>query len=260
MQNELNFESLLSQLEQNISTTTKGGYVFSELTMKDQRRILNMGFSPIEIPVRISNVYDDFISSNVQSNQDVIKSIELFTLDVKPYVMVQLRQITLGDIYIDNNGNTYKIREVTDSDLISKIEPKVIEFNNFILRLSVPNLTKDKMINSQLLAELNNFKKNLSDEDYGKVADLYTVYELLKYITEIELDGKVFDFEKCPVNKKIKIVNSLPQRVISEINDYIEEVKKHEEIALQALNEETGESTTMDMTTLFFTKNARENG
>lgn len=148
MQNELNFESLLSQLEQNISTTTKGGYVFSELTMKDQRRILNMGFSPIEIPVRISNVYDDFISSNVQSNEDVIKSIELITLDVKPYVMVQLRQITLGDIYIDNNGNTYKIREVTDSDLISKIEPKLIEFNNFILRLSVPNLTKDKMINS----------------------------------------------------------------------------------------------------------------
>ena len=83
---------------------------------------------------------------------------------------------------------------------------------------------------------------------------------MLKYITEIELDGNVFDFEKCPVNKKIKIVNSLPQRVISEINDYIEEVKKHEEIALQALNEETGESTTIDMTTLFFTKNARENG
>ena len=148
MQNELNFESLLSQLEQNISTTTKGRYVFSELTMKDQRRILNMGFSPIEIPVRISNVYDDFISDNVQSKEDVIKSIELITLDVKPYVMVQLRQITLGDIYIDNSGNTYKIREVTDSDLISKIEPKVIEFNNFILRLSVPNLTKDKMINS----------------------------------------------------------------------------------------------------------------
>lgn len=260
MQNVLNFESLLSQLEQNISTIKKGGYVFSELMMKDQRRILNMAFSPIEIPVRISNIYDDFICSNVQSDEDIIKSIELITLDVKPYVMVQLRQITLGDNYIDSNGKTYKIREVTDGDLSSKVEPKVIEFNNFILRLAVPNLSKDKTINSQLLVELTNFKKNLSDEDYGKIADLYTIYELLKYITEIELDGNVFDFEKCPVNKKIKIVNSLPQRVISEINDYIEEVKKHEEIALQALNEETGESTTIDMTTLFFTKNARENG
>lgn len=110
------------------------------------------------------------------------------------------------------------------------------------------------------MVELGNFKKNLSDEDYGKVADLYNVYELTKYITEIELDGDIFNFEKCPVNKKMKIVNNLPQRVITEITEYIDLVKSHEDKALEAINDETGESTTMDMTTLFFTKNARENG
>ena len=108
-----------------------------------------------------------------------------------------------------------------------------------------------------MLVELGNFKKNLSDEDYGKVADLYNVYELLKYITEIELNGDIFDFEKCPVNKKMKIINSLPQRVINEINEYIDSVKEHEDKALEAINEETGETTMMDMTTLFFTKHAR---
>lgn len=65
MSKELNFESLLSELSGNITTVEKGDYVFSELTMKEQRRILNMGFSPIEIPVRISNVYNDFISEAV---------------------------------------------------------------------------------------------------------------------------------------------------------------------------------------------------
>ena len=35
MAKELNFESLLSELEGNISTITKGDYVFSELTMKE---------------------------------------------------------------------------------------------------------------------------------------------------------------------------------------------------------------------------------
>lgn len=65
MSKELNFESLLSELSGNITTVEKGDYIFSELTMKEQRRILNMGFSPIEIPVRISNVYNDFISEAV---------------------------------------------------------------------------------------------------------------------------------------------------------------------------------------------------
>lgn len=257
MSKELNFESLLSELSGNITTVEKGDYVFSELTMKEQRRILNMGFSPIEIPVRISNVYNDFISEAVQFRDDIAKVCETVTLDVKPYVMVQLRQITLGDKYVDSDGKTYTIRPVTDADLKSKVEPKMIEFNNFILRLEVPNLEKDRMINGQMLVELGNFKKNLSDEDYGKVADLYNVYELMKYITEIELNGNIFDFEKCPVNKKIKIVNSLPQRVVSEITDYIDEVKSHEDKALEATNDETGEVTIMDMTTLFFTKNAR---
>lgn len=257
MAKELNFESLLSELEGNISTITKGDYVFSELTMKEQRRILNMGFSPIEIPVRISNVYNDFITESVSLKDDIVNVNDIITMDVKPYIIVQLRQLTLGDKFIDNTGNTFTIRKVTDADLKSKVNPKMIEFNNFILRLEVPTLAKDRTINGQLLVELGNFKKNLSDEDYGKVADLYNVYELLKYITEIELNGDIFDFEKCPVNKKMKIINSLPQRVINEINEYIDSVKEHEDKALEAINDETGESTTMDMTTLFFTKHAR---
>ena len=257
MAKELNFESLLSELEGNISTVTKGDYVFSELTMKEQRRILNMGFSPIEIPVRISNVYNDFISEAVTLKDDIVNANEVITMDVKPYVMVQLRQLTLGDTFIDSTGKKYRIRQVTDADLKAKVDPKMIEFNNFILRLEVPTLVKDRMVNGQLLVELGNFKKNLSDEDYGKVADLYNVYELIKYITEIELNGDVFDFEKCPVNKKMKIVNSLPQRVITEINEYIDSVKEHEDKALEAIDDETGEITTMDMTTLFFTKHAR---
>lgn len=260
MANELKFESLLSQLENNISTTIKGEYEFSELTMNAQRRILNMGFSPIEIPVRISNVYNDFIKESVKLKDDIVDVTDVITMDVKPYVMVQLRQLTLGDKYIDSDGKIYTIRKVTDSDLKSKIEPKMIEFNDFILRLEVPTLTKDRIINGQLLVELGNFKKNLSDEDYGKVADLYNVYELTKYITEIELKGDIFNFEKCPVNKKMKIVNNLPQRVVAEITEYIDAVKSHEDKALEAINDETGEITTMDMTTLFFTKNARENG
>jgi hypothetical protein len=257
MAKELNFESLLSELQGNISTITKGNYTFNELTMKEQRRILNMGFSPIEIPVRISNVYNDFITESVSLKDDIVNVNDAITMDVKPYVMVQLRQITLGDKYYDSDGKSYTIREVTDTDLKEKIEPKMIEFNNFILRLAVPTIAKDRLVNGQLLVELGNFKKNLSDEDYGKVADLYNVYELIKYITEIELNGDIFDFEKCPVNKKMKIVNSLPQRVVTEINEYIDSVKAHEDKALEATNDETGESTIMDMTTLFFTKSAR---
>ena len=259
MANELNFESLLSQLEQNSRSVEKGKYKFTELTMNDQRKILNIGFNPIEIPVRISNIFNEFIRTSVEDAIDVTDVMQSITIDVKPFIIVQLRNLTLGDKYVDSSSNTsYTLYDVKEEDLESSIEPTVIQFNNFILRLAVPTLAKDQNINNQLLLELGNFKKKLNDEDYGKVADLYQIYELMKYITEIELDGNVFDFEKSPVNKKLKIINSLPQRVISEITDYVETVKDLETKALTATNEITNESIEVEMSTLFFAKNARE--
>ena len=109
-----------------------------------------------------------------------------------------------------------------------------------------------------MINELKSFKKKLSDEEYGKVADLYQMYELIKYITEIEFNGAVFDFEKSPINKKMKIINSLPQRVTNQISDYIESVKEKEQIALTATNDETNETIEMDMSSFFFTKTARQ--
>lgn len=170
-----------------------------------------------------------------------------------------MRTLTLGDKYYDSSENgSYTLYDVTEKDLTNTIEPTIIEFNNFILRLSVPTIMKDQSLNSQLLVELGNFKKNLSDDDYGKVADLYHVYEIMKYITEIELNGNVFNFEKCPVNKKMKIINSLPQRVISEITDYMDRVKDLEQKALTAINDNDNSTIEVDLSSLFFTKTARQ--
>ena len=170
-----------------------------------------------------------------------------------------MRTLTLGDKYYDSSENgSYTLYDVTEQDLTNTIEPTIIEFNNFILRLSVPTIMKDQSLNSQLLIELGNFKKNLSDDDYGKVADLYHVYEIMKYITEIELNGNVFNFEKCPVNKKMKIINSLPQRVISEITDYMDRVKDLEQKALTAINDNDNSTIEVDLSSLFFTKTARQ--
>ena len=226
IKNELDFESLIAGLNDGSDTVSKSRFKFRELTMKEQRKILNMGFNPIEIPARIENIFNEYIKTGVEVVDSIIDIGEEVTIDLKPLLIVQLRTLTLGDKYVDSQSNiSYTLYDVKDEDLDVTIEPEMITFNNFIIRLSVPTLNKDTSVNSQLLVELGNFKKKLSEDDYGKVADLYQVYELMKYITEIELNGQVFNFERCPVNKKNKIINSLPQKVVGKINDYIEKVK-----------------------------------
>ena len=127
------------------------------------------------------------------------------------------------------------------------------------MHLEVPTLDKDTALNTQLLTELGKFKPNsIRDEDYGKIADIYQMYEIMKYITEIEFKGKVFDFAKTAVNKKMKIINSLPQRVVADINEYIESVKENENLALTMVNDETMEESKISIDALFYSKFARD--
>ena len=146
---------------------------------------------------------------------------------------------------------------MTADDLTSSIEPSLIEYNNLTIRFCVPTLAKETTINNQLLLELGKFKKNLAEEDYGKVSDLYHVYEIFKFITSIEVGGKVFDFSNCPTNKKMKIVNNLPHKVVIAINEYIEKSREKAEKNIVATIPETNESINLDVSTIFFENTAR---
>lgn len=258
--NELDFESLLQELGDNSNKTTIGEFEFTELTMQDQRKITNMGFNPIEIPVRMSNIHNEYIKSAVSYVDDLANIAKNATVDIKPFLIVQLRHITLGDKYVDTEAKgVYTLRKVEASDFEKKIEPEVIKFNDFVIHLEVPTIEKDTSLNNQLLVELGKYKSNsLKDDDYGKIADIYQMYEIMKYITEIEFKGNVFDFSMAALNKKMKVINSLPQRIVVDISEYIEKVKANEAIALTMVNDETQEESTMSIDSLFYSKFARE--
>lgn len=101
MSDELNFESLLSELDGNITTISKCGLKFNELKMSDQRKIMNMSFNPIEIPARVSNIFNEYIRNSVQFESDVVDVCNVLTVDIKPFILTQLRILTLGDNYVD---------------------------------------------------------------------------------------------------------------------------------------------------------------
>lgn len=256
MSDELSFETLLAELGDTSSSVSNGGYTFSELKMSDQRKMMNMSFNPIEIPARVANIFNEYIKKCVQFDGDIGDVGEFITVDIKPFVLTQLRIVTLGDVYADRqNKKIYTINPIPHDSLISKIKPSFIEYNNLIIRFCVPTLNKETHINNQLLLELAKFKKNLSEEEYGKVSDIYQIYELFKYITEIESGDKVFDFANCPINKKMKIINNLPHKVVISINEYIESSRRDNEII--AVNKDTGENIELDISTLFFENTAR---
>lgn len=259
MANELNFESLLTELGENTTQTDIGSFRIKELKMSDQRKIMNMSFKAIEIPARVSNIFNEFIKNSVtitdENVPDVLNSI---TVDIKPFLLAQIRILTLGDIYVDKKKKkNYVINPITEESVVSKIKQEVFTHNNIEIVCNVPTLNIDTNYNNQLLLELGKFKKDVSEEDYGKVADLYQTYEIYKYIKEIRMGESTFDFVNCPTNKKMRIINNLSPRIISAINGYIEKTKIAGETEITATDKESNDTIKLDVSTIFFENTAR---
>lgn len=263
MKDELTFEDLLNDLHENgVQTSVKGGFKFTEMLHEESQKLMKIGSTSahIEIPAKISNLYTDFIKKSVEFENDVADVTEHVTIDIKPLLLNELRRITLGDLYIDDDGVEYTLNEVSDVDFKKTVEPIIINFNKFGIRLSVPTLEKERILHNQLISDLQQYrnKKQLKDSDYGEIADLYQNYEIMKYITEIDCAGAIYDFESSPKNKKFKLISSLPQKVIADINDFIEEVKENEKKATTVINNDTKEEQQIDLNSLFFVRNARK--
>ena len=263
MKDELTFEDLISDLQENgVETSVKGGFKFTEMLHEDSQKLMKIGSTSahFEIPPKVANLFTDFIKKSVEFEDDVVDITSIVTTDIKPLLLNELRRLTLGDTYVNDDDVAYTIREVTEDDFKNVVKPTIVKFNKFGINLSAPTLEKEKNLHNQLINDLQQYRnrKQLKDSDYGEIADLYQNYEIMKYITEIDCAEATYDFESSPKNKKIKLISSLPQKVIADINDYIELVKENEKKACTIINNETKEEEQIDLNTLFFVRNSRK--
>lgn len=251
----LTFDHLLSELKSNSKEEAKGSYIFKELTLKQQRKILSGSFEAVEIPAKLANIYSDYLCDSVFSSEDMVDMSKEVTLETKPFFINELRCVSLGRNYYEK-GINYELYNVQPEDLIPTAKPKTIIANKFKINIAVPTLQDDMKYNNLLINALGPYKKktDIKNINVGSVTDLYQVYELLKYIVSFEFDGVVYMFSRYSIQDRIKFINGLAQITINEIKAYIKEyVKAAEERAMTAISPTTGNKIIADINSLFFT-------
>lgn len=268
MAENISFEDILSSLKKNTSTRNIGGYEFNELTLKQQCEILAAGFDGVEAPAKLTNIYNNYIKTCVKFEDSLVSLLDDTKLERRGFMLNILRQVSLGSKYYkdpeeDSNiteRTCYTLYTVTEEDLQVVMEDKEITFgpnSEFTILLSTPTLSKDNHYNALLINALQPYSKKKDNSIIGPVADLYQIYEIMKFIKFASMNGVRFDFEQRTTNDKQKFLNLLPQNVIAEINDYIRDTKKHESKALEAVAE-TGDKINIGFDELFFIKAAKE--
>lgn len=259
------FENILAELKNSVTETVKGNYVIREITLKQQRKILNGGFEAVEMPAKLANIYNDYIRESVVRNDSMVDISQVVTVDVKPYLLIELRRNTFGDIYYGDGdedeeveNKEYKLYEVTAKDLESAIKPVKVKFGNVTIKLDVPTIEKESKYNALLISTgLSSFKKKKIDEStLAQVADVYQLYEMMKYISTIVFDGVEYDFDKVAMAQKMRFLDMISPTIVNNINKFIKKVKKSEEKAFKAIADD-GDEITLGTRNLFM-NNAKD--
>lgn len=255
---QLSFSDVLGEVSKSVENETKqiGNFQFSQVTYKQQRKILNSGYDQVEIPAKMSNIYNDFIKENVKLVDDPVESTQVITLENKVAVLVALRNLTLGNTFYDEDTDAhYQFPEITPQMLETHVSKGTITFGDFKIVLSVPTLEKDTKYNNLLMGALAQYKnKRNIDQVIGQVADLYEQYNVMKYIESVSMGTTTFDFDSRLKQEKEQFINRLPGGIAAQIKKYIEDSRKVDNSILKLTNEETGKTVEIDVNTLFFTK------
>lgn len=253
------FENILAELKNSATETVKGNYVIREITLKQQRKILNGGFEAVEMPAKLANIYNDYIRESVVRNDSMVDISQVVTVDIKPYLLIELRRNTFGDTYYGDGdeddeveNKEYKLYEVTAKDLESAIKPVKVKFGNVTIKLDVPTIEKESKYNSLLISTgLSSFKKKKIDEStLAQVADVYQLYEMMKYISTIVFEGVEYDFDKVAMAQKMRFLDMISPTIVNNINKFIKKVKKSEEKAFRAIADD-GDEITLGTRNLF---------
>lgn len=255
----LTFDNIIAELKTNNKVSEKNNYTFKELTLKQQRKILNASYDPVEIPIKISTIYNEYISESVSLKDDVVDAARVITLETKPFFVNELRALSIGTTYYDK-GVAYELYEVQPEDLVPKAVPMTVNANKFKINLRVPNLYEDSRYNTLLINALGPYKKkkDINELNIGSVSDLYQIYEIIKFIESFEFEGKIYPFNQYTIQDRIKFLDNLASITINEIKDYIKQtVKANEEKAFAAISE-TGTKITADINTIFFSVTAKK--
>lgn len=256
-QEDFSFEDILDELQSNSNEIECGQYSVKELTMHHQRKNLTAGMEPVEAPLRLNKLFNEYIIENVTSTSNYGEIGDIVDVAERPYLINLLRKATIGTEYRDGE-NVYEMYEVTEDDF-NNIGEKSMSFDcgSLVINLEYPSINKDNRVNEQLSNALNPFKnRRLTDDDYGQITDIYSLYEIIKYIFSIEKEGETIEFDTISIANRKKFIDRLPLRYVEKIGDFMRTVKAHEEKCFTAHNpEKESETVEMDINTLFSAKN-----
>lgn len=214
---------------------------FKPMTISHQKKIISTALDN----TLMSNINHSILTTSIIEDCCLEPDVQLYAFD-RNTVLVGLRCETLGYTVStqDEDGEIVKqdIQEHVKSYVDTQTPADVaniqdITYNNIKIKIKPPTIQEDAQVSKQVYDKIKQNDFQDAETIRNTIGDA-VLYEYVKYIKSVEIQGSIIPFEYEHVFELLRVVESLPITISGEILKVINNIKKIEDKFLQLTTQE----------------------
>jgi hypothetical protein len=213
---------------------------FKALNIKQQKDLIKTALDGAAAGATLNQALNDIIISNSTEQID-------FKVYDRYAIIMALRSASIGDGFKEIKLSKILKQCIKNYKEKKFEENKLIEYHSIKAQLELPTISRDSKINERFIKFATSRDNS---ENYGEAVGNLYVYEIIKFIKSIQIDGEegIYEFSNISVKDCIAIVESLPASLNTKIIEYIESIRAIENGFIETENGQ------IEINAAFFTK------
>jgi hypothetical protein len=189
---------------------------FKSVSVKQHKDIIKTIMSGIEGSIRLGIIYNNIILNNCATpNVD-------FKMRDRNYILLNLRESFISD-EIKLKEHTYSLSDLPVYNYTEEYT-ETVEYNNIIVNLTEPTISKDTLITEKCLFEFS--KISSESKKVEESVGIVLTHEIIKFIKNVSINDNTIEFDSLSMQDKKSVVDKLPLKLNNKIIDHINRYKE----------------------------------
>lgn len=191
---------------------------FKQLSVKQQKDLIKTALDGALSGLTLNNAINHIVLNNSVNKHT-------FLVTDKLPITIALRAAAMGNTYTNEDGVDLNLTSLLETKLEFQQNSSTIINHEDVIKVTVavPTLEEDTKINESHHTDL---KKK--ETEVGDMIGSFYVYEIAKFIKNIDIADDVIDFSKIKLSDRVQIVENLPAKLNSQIIEYIQHFRQAE--------------------------------
>lgn len=188
------------------------------LNIKQQKDLISSVLDGVKGSIDFARTLNKIIIENTGDNN-------LKMYDKIPFI-IAMRKATLGSTYTTGNTTIDLARIINNIKTIpfNIADEKSVTIDTLTINLHVPTLAQENILLTRCEQEID----NLDSENLKESVGLMYIFEIVKHIKSVEIEGSTLLFDDIRISDRIKVVEKMPLSVYTEVSSFIEDITKYQ--------------------------------